>query len=72
MAHNEEPHRIPGGEGPQWVKAEFYGLLPAGIGAVNVNPDELERFGKSLGFTHLGAVTAVLAEPAEPKMAQQV
>lgn len=63
---------ISGGDGPQWVKVEFYGLLAPGSGAVSVNPAELERFGLSLGFTHLGAVTAVLAEPPEPKVAQRL
>jgi hypothetical protein len=73
MAHNEEgPHVIPGGDGPKWVKVEFYGLLPPGRSVVDVNPDEMSRFGLSLGFTHLGAVTAVLAEPPEPKLAERL
>lgn len=66
MAHNEEPREIPGGGQPKWVKVEFYGLLPPGVSTVNVNPDELARFGKGLGFTRLGPVMAVLAEPPEP------
>ena len=65
MAHDEEPHRIPGGDQPKWIKVEFCGLLPPGVSTVTVNPDELARFGYGLGFTRLGPVTAVLAEPPE-------
>lgn len=65
MAHDQEPRCIPGGNGPQWIKVEFYGLLPPGVSCVDVNPDELNRFGRSLGFTHLGGMSAVLAKPPE-------
>lgn len=54
---------IPGGDGPLWVKVEMYGLLPPGRGAVNAAAEELIRFGRSLGFTHIDGFTVVLADP---------
>lgn len=60
MAHDQEPPRIPGGGGPKWVKVEFYGLLDAGRSLVDVNPEDLAGFARTLGFSHVGPVTAEL------------
>ena len=68
MAHIiEEPHMIPGGDAPQWIKVEMWGLLPPGRSTVNVNPDELLRFADGLGFTRLvGPMASAVTGPPEP------
>ncbi len=66
MAHSGEPHRIEGGDGPKWLKVEFWGLLPQGQSVVQVGPDEMAAVGTAFGFTRMTGPIATLSDPPCP------
>lgn len=59
----------------QWIKVEFWGLLPTGRAITQPGADfpELNSLGRALGFTHVSGLSAapasiasVASEPGAP------
>lgn len=51
----------------QWVRVEFYGVVPAGQSVRNVDLSEVgETLMRAFGFTHIDGLAAYAAHHADP------